>query len=718
MLMSQNKCREEKKNSIMFRIFLFFIFFFTICSSSIHAWDCPDSVTDPNGDQFTADINLDYPHCYILYQAIQLLRQDGKTNWADIYTQNFQALTDGSTYADAYLGDLVLWIGYECLEIFRITEHAVRVCNYAGFEHYYNPTTGKGLHIPNINALADFLTLPYVSYILVDILGGGTIPGCGLDLELNFDLKEQYPSATDLCEEHYQLAKKNYQGEDLLWPKQSSLYNTMFQVGWASHFIQDLGVVQHLHEDYLGNHNKYDSAPTGLDVSDERYSAQSWDLGKDYRTVSASELAKMTALEVDNPQDYAQSKSDDDTEELRKAVPRGLKAGEQYTAAILAKLMTELDIPPTVPSLVGIVRDYETGRPIPGAFIFYRERYYREFTNPDSPLGAWDAVRTDQNGRATLPLREGTSYLIRPIIPGYKFDGIYASSIEQGDISFTRNGPPFKWSHPISTLDESLECTWFLEPLSLGEEAGPLVHHVVASERDRIAENLYGQLHAHISEREIEPVSALPLSGKPLSVALANDIHRGIMEVVADTTMLAALNNEPISTQLGLVNETYIEIRLSRLADIQKGRILQAPQEIVETVDLAKKKMASSEMIDIAESSTNISVEVKGLKIADIQVPNATSISEQTVQVINDSLSRQQSAALLKHGLIFVPSLVGAEIEVTLASDPGCIGPDFIVSTATNIALVGEALSAGRLLLPSKSLVLTTDSQRSCGIKD
>ncbi len=698
------------------------------------AWNTPDAKTSPSeqGKKFTADFELksgsiyhETPHTYVFENAIRLLRSEGKTNWADILNQNLPALADGATYADKYKGRVTVRAYFEVLwGLWSENLYEYDAGPLGGYDHYYNPSEGRGLNIEGWALGAAFANLiGKYAQILIPV---------GVKFEVNPDILGQYPSAVDLSQEHFDRALRNYRGEDLLWPNQASIYNTFFEAGWCAHFVQDLTVVQHMHDKFIGNHQNYEDQADGLGDpgSYPEYHAKKWEQSRDIK-LPAREIARSAALAADQPGAYDWAESDD-PKVRQKALQQALPLAEQYTSAILAKLMDELGIPEKVPRLEGTLREYKTGKPIPGAFIFYRERLDHTAADPDRPiiyflnLRAWDFVCTDQNGRYTLNLRPGVEYYIRPEMPGYKFEGIYATG---PDISFTTNGPPFKWTQPSVELQKTLECTWFLTPLnSPKEQVSPQFETV--STVSMI--NLGGQmLFADVPQGEVQPVSALPLSGATLSPALAKAVHRGLMEVNASSTSLATPTGDSIY-QLKLPTETYIEIQLSRLMDLKTAHIIQSPSEIVKTIDMANVNIANMQIAN----SGNLSKEA--VDMANVMQVNttgiyATPVSRQTWEAaklalpsyqITDTDGFQRNVFLLsygsveqsfltgenlfKYGILRIPSLAGAQIEVVLASDPGCIGPDFLVSTSTG----SGANSSIR-----RSLTLTTDSRGVAAFK-
>ena len=89
-------------------------------------------------------------HVYLTQNAIRIFHEEGWDNWAEYLAQesNFQAISDGETWADSYKGRwylklVLIWLGME-QEL-----GSWNMNNYAGFDHCYsdfheNPN-GQGL---------------------------------------------------------------------------------------------------------------------------------------------------------------------------------------------------------------------------------------------------------------------------------------------------------------------------------------------------------------------------------------------------------------------------------------------------------------------------------------------------------------------------------------------------------------------------------------------
>ncbi|MCX6262605.1 MAG: hypothetical protein NTY95_17535, partial [Bacteroidia bacterium] len=613
------------------------------------------------------------------------------------------------TYADKYKGRFVVVVVFEIRGIYSWDVDSEDLGPYAGFDHYYNVDDGTGLRLTS-EYLAKTIVFQFLSHIV-------DIGIAHFKVEFRPDILPHYPSAIDLAQEHYQLALNNYQSlSDLKWPHRSRIYNTLFQAGWSCHFIQDMGVIHHQYNEYLGDHEGYENRATSLgDPNDyPEYHAQNkddWTMGRNYLDVSVKELGIEAANKVYNSKTVGDSFSDDSISEY-EARKIGLKVSEQYTAAVLAKLLTDLNIPEKVPPLEGQIKDFSTRTPIPFAYVFYKERTVCKNDLDTGSLcalnnAAWDYVRTDQNGHYLLNLKPGKEYFIRPAMPGYKFEGKHDTY--SGDLAFT-NVIPFKWTQP-----EYVDNPYNLKTFLLDPREGSMVY------LDSLIDLPVSATLPRVKDIEklgmIQPGKMLPISKEPLSPAIATAINQATMEVKADHTLLASQTSDDPMFQITLPNETYIEVRLSRLIDLTTGNTIQTPSDLVSLIDLGNQRKTERKMLTAQTSPKRDSDQISPIPVREgntqdqekitifakkeiypslatpatwLKIKNALptqQISDSTGTMKNVTLysygSRSQSSLLsempIQYGIFPVPSQAGVEIEVTLSTNPNTIGPEFSI---------------------------------------
>ncbi|NYT05493.1 MAG: hypothetical protein GKC04_03850, partial [Methanomicrobiales archaeon] len=557
-------------------------------------------------------------HIYLLQNGIRILEEKGWDNWAAYLAcdDNFQALADGATWADTYKGR---WKGRVYITAFfgaveKQVGDELDLCNMAGWDHYYSDYHTD----PNGNGIRD-VDEAQIATIFTDTLGGlvsGIVFSAAFDLVaplipvvgpliqviqklgvlgIRFDfspgLDASYPSTALLSRQRFDAAVASYTSSTdpsiRYWQHQSAQYDSLFQAGWAIHYAQDVGVIYHLQDVWssfkLGPigyyHNDYEDDATGLgdpDASPQYHiHAQNWVIGKDYDTKQVVQIIQQGALAVDNPADWAKAKSSDST--TRKiALQNGLKVSEQVTAALLAKYLSELGIPKVVPPFTGGVLDATTGAPVAGAYVFYREKNAYS-GDPDAPGGIkpfidqqspWNYVRTDLKGAFSLQLKEGTAYLIRAELPGYRYSGYIDVSASEA-MGQTPVAKTIEYVQPITGMATSTTNFYvYLTPLQGAAPSFPAA--VPASSQPMLAAGI------------------LP-SGSLIAPATQRDLVESVMTVRADTTVLAAqAPGEPFP--LTIPGETYIEIECANLISLGTSQIVTSPAQM----DAAVTKGAAS----------------------------------------------------------------------------------------------------------------------------
>jgi len=239
-----------------------------------------------------------YPHAYLFQNAIRIFHEEGGDNWAEYLAQedHFQQLADGASWADEYKGGwyIELYMNF-FFGLVQIPLDRWRANSYAGFDHCYSKFSsnpyGAGLEDVHEGVIANSY-LAYVEMAISFALVYGAlallslIPGVGMffgglmglllltgsgSLSLGFSpsLLLSYPSAARLAEEHYNRAidiNRYTDPANRYWPDRSPEENSLFELGWAAHFAQDMGVIYHLRDiwsNMMGPHNAYEAHAVG-----------------------------------------------------------------------------------------------------------------------------------------------------------------------------------------------------------------------------------------------------------------------------------------------------------------------------------------------------------------------------------------------------------------------------------------------------------------------
>lgn len=535
-------------------------------------------------------------HIYLLQNGIRLLQEKGYDNWVAYLSDSdhFQALADGATWADTYKGR---WVGRLYITAFfgafkKQVGGNFDLCNMAGFDHYYsdfvtNPA-GNGLEDVDEGQIATFITdelgglITGIALNLVLTYIGSFIPVIGsliqtlqatymvgLSFEFSPSLDNTYPSTAVLADQRLNQAVDAYSSSNnpsvQYWYHRSAEYNSLFQAGWAAHYAQDVGVIYHLHDiwaSFLNPHNAFEDDANGLGDPlihpDYHVTENSWTIATT-DSMPVMQIAQQGAIAVDDEVDWEMAKNDD-SNIRREGLKNGVKVSEQMTAAILAQYLTRIEIPQKVPIFSGYVRDDATGTPVSGAYVFYREKL--AFSGyPDAPGGIqtfidqkkpWNYVRADLNGKYSLNLIGGRVYYIRAEHPAYQYRGyIDISTLEPMGQQITFAPVEFKQPLPGEAMS-GIDYTLYLSSRGTGEEtpSSPLL------------------LEATL----------FPLDRNPTS-ATAKQLEQAVLIVRADTTALAALvPQEPYP--LSLPNETYIDIEVANLINLENGEILTSTSQI------------------------------------------------------------------------------------------------------------------------------------------
>ena len=693
------------------------------------------------------------PHAYLIENAIRLFREKGWDNWAAYLSKkdNFQALADGVTYADVHKGYV-----YAKITCFGIDVHSWDICPYAGFYQFYNnyenDPAGKGLDSEDLDVIANnifdiFNPLGYPINKLLKYLGAGkAIEIVACNVGLHPELQSQYPSGAVEAQEHFDRALGDYTNypldpagkSTLYWPDHSAKYNSFFQLGWALHNIQDIGVIYHLGDflsSILSPHNPFEEDakgmgdPYGNESKDFHVNASDWTkLGLDYNEKNIMDLAQEEGKEIYNDGDWELALSKD--EATRKpAVQRGVKVSEQFTAAVLAKYLTSLGIPKTTEPFMGRVVDF-TGQfgptPIANAFVFYRQKRICSPPSPDAPqqcglyIGDWDYVRTGQNGEFVLNLSKGwkhylDTYQLRPEMPGYQYKGVVQAPKDKAELmNAVWDGEPLDYTPPIAGNQmSSAYYHFFLAPQTGGlcsriqcvQQPPPGV--AALGGNPRFAQSAQWLLPDGTSGALSSDVTYI------VSPAKRTALQQAIMEVQVDHKVIVVPLQDAQDRQLiPLPQESSVEISLSHLLDLNTGQTLTSSSAIVSTIKTAinqralmntaqsgntfsntlqsadtlskqgvqKKIPPPSQGIKINEpvfSSENWQKVLDALPKIEMKDANGNTVLVPDISNALGSESYSGGESLYHNDMVRAPS-PGAEIEVILASGPGYIGPDFL----------------------------------------
>jgi hypothetical protein len=656
------------------------------------------------------------PHVYHLENTIRLFREMGYDNWA-LYLSSpdrFQAMADGATWADAYKGRLVVHFSIHILWV-EVYSYDYDVCNYAGFDQYYNTwdqdPAGRGLDSEGLNVLTGLLPVlvktlgPAIVETVGAIVG---VPGLGgllaaISVDVRPGLQGEYPSGALQAQQHYDSAIGYYfngatdpvtGNSQLYWPQRPTEYNSLFQLGWASHYIQDIGVIYHIHD--IGSsfppnpHNDFEDDAKGhgdpFDGISKDYHVSTWTLGLDYQNKKITELARDEATAINDENDWALARSDD-AAVRESAVQKGVQVSEQYTAAVIAKYLTETGIPKVKQPFQGTVEDLQ-GKPVPYAYVFYRKG--KEcIWHPDIPIqcgmppGAWNYMRADKNGVYVLDLKPSDAstidmYLVRPVMPGYRYVG-YQNGSSSELMGATTDGKPLEYQPPWKSeaVNANPYYEFYLTPLETGQ---PVQQMVVMS-----------------------PVMLLFQPGD-LTPATADTLTKNLIAVTPESPVLRVHTADSFQQMVISLPETsYVEVQLANLVDLNAPKVLQSPATIRSTVIAAKNTKAAwyavhkpdpvsavppsgsaalqypltgSEQFVPASSKEGWHRVILSLPKTRVKAPNGTMVEAPDLSFAFGTAPVISGDFLPANGMARIPA-ANAQVEVTLDAAPGFIGPGF-----------------------------------------
>ncbi|HSQ92819.1 MAG TPA: hypothetical protein VLL74_00825, partial [Methanoregula sp.] len=323
-------------------------------------------------------------------------------------------------------------------------------------------------------------------------------------------------------------------------------------------------------------------------------------------------------------------------------------------------------------------------------YVFYRKGL-QCVQDPDTPAicgtppGAWNFVRADKNGVYFLDLKPSDAstidtYLVRPVMPGFRYAGYqpYSSSELMGA---TLDGKPLEFKPPWKTeaVITNPYYEFYLAPL----EAEKPVQQMIM----------------------VQPL-LLSLQPGVLAPSTTDALKQEIISIMPESPVLRVHTTDAFQQQMiPLPEESYVEVRLANLVDLNTPRVLPAPDSLRSTVLAAKDRKAayyslhktdavsaippsdstSALMVPDAASASYIPPSTpEGWHAALVSLPKiAVKASNGTVVDVPDlSYAFGTTPALSGEflpdiGMARVPA-ANAQVEVTLEPGPGTIGPGFL----------------------------------------
>jgi len=630
-------------------------------------------------------------HSYIIEHAIRLLREDGCPNWADFAQSYLLHLASGAVHADAYRGRVKIRIQLEVLwGLFSEDLFEWDLTCAAGCDHYHNISDGSGLDLTGFSFLskaADYLIKILTIYASWYTSGTGLV---NLDIEVDPNINHSYPSGADLCAEHYTNALETWRNGKYQYPARSQQESAMYELGWSCHLLADLSVVQHLYEKFIGGHASYEDFADGLGDEPGLHVVKGDFANKFSGGIPAPrQLAEQLArtIRVEHPENFNLAEYGGDAERIQ-AVNLALPLAECYVAALLARFMTEIGVPKTLPPLRGTV--YVKGKQdkVAGAYVFFAPVNTIE-QNVDlmEKWSGWNHVRTDSNGMYSIPVTGSMKYLIRAVMPGYSFDGTTDSTLEFGATSC-----------PVEYLQKS--GATHTEILNLHLEPLPLkmmsVVHMQQKEQEALKKKIFPGLFIDNSRNFIPPGTRLSLSDTGISKGLASAVTKSLMETECSTSVIGVQGND-----IGLPFEAVVNLRIFNYLDIAKGKVITSPSLIQAAIDgfRTKWKAAGLPMSASGDLKTQLTgnetlrpleiVSSDGLQAMKAYLPKKQTTTQEGSQrnifsFISSGSNAERSSLLLDNGLALIPTPRGVEIEVSTIAAQGCLLAPSSVSLTTN----------------------------------
>ncbi len=654
-------------------------------------------------DRLPGRIYHESGHAYIIEHAIRLLREDGFPNWADFAQNYLLHLVSGATHADAYKGRVKIRIQLELLWGL-ISEDLFEwdLTCAGGCEHYHNISDGSGLDLTEFSVLgnaADFLIKILTIYASWYTSGMGLV---NLDVEVDPRINFQYPSGASLCAQHYQQALATWRDGALGYPSRSQRESAMYELGWACHLMADLTVAQHLHEMFIGGHAGYEDFAEGMGDEPDLHAVKG-DFVKNFGgnipppQQLADSLARFMILQHPENLDQAENGG---YAERRQALKTALPAAERYTAAVLARFMSELGVPKTAPPLRGYVSVKGKADKIPYAYVYYAPfNPIEQNVDVMDQWQGWNHVRADAQGMYSIPMTGNMKYLIRPAMPGYSFDGTTDSNLEFGPKTC-----PVEYRQPSGAMDTDM-LNLYMDPLP---QAVVAVLQAPQKKQAAFSKTSFPGLLVE-NRADLIPTSVnLPQSGTAISQSLSTAVTKSLMETDITTNVLGVQGND-----LGLPSEAVVNLRIFNYLDISKGQVVRSPAEVRTAIDGFRAKWKAAGLPLSASGDLKVSLTgnevLKPLDIVNankLQKMKAMLPTRQTatpegktrniVSFAAPGVDPEKSSFLMENGLALVPVARGVEIEVQTVPVPGgLLGPSSVRVITNDDGLAAIRIKAG-----------------------
>ena len=541
-----------------------------------------DSPTDANIDHDAGQQYHRSPHVYIFEHAIEILRNDGNDNWANLAEAHMQDLADGARYADHCMGRGYIRVQLEVLWGLWSENLYEESYPLAGREHYYNPdragSGSEGLDLSDISGWASFLD-GFVKFLSSYVLRDYTLGAVDLDIDFSPALQGHYASAAGLSQQKYDLAlaawrqgQSNYQ--------RGSLGTAFFNLGWSCHFVQDQAVPNHTHDSYMSNHQEYEDFADGrggqagihaTNGGQYQYGARAYDF-----CAGCAGLGHPSNL-------FSAVKSGGS--QWPGVLQVSLPAAERYTAGLIAKFMTELQIPPKTPPATFITASSNapSGDLLPGAYIFYRRDGETK----------WNLIRSDANGSFSLNCPPNVKFWVRPAMPGYNFWG--STTLASDDV--LQNQCPIPYTqHPgvfSGTLGRIVLQRQPGPQMMMPNLGGPAMN--MKTILQTAPEHIGGQLQmAGTGPNVLQAGTQLPLSGTQVEQHLEDDIRAAALDVKVTSHILGVPNSGT-----GLPTSARVDLQVYELMSIMTGQVITSGPALTQAIDANRAKLiqvASSPM--------------------------------------------------------------------------------------------------------------------------
>ncbi|MGC9316796.1 MAG: family 16 glycoside hydrolase [Armatimonadota bacterium] len=678
--------------------------------------------TGPGDTPTDADINHEAgeqyhrsPHVYIFEHAIEILRNDGNTNWADLAEQHLQDLADGARYADHCMGRGYIRVQ---LELFwGIVSKNLYETSYplAGREHYYNPDRegqgNEGLDLSDVAGWSSFLD-GFVKFLTMYALRAYTFTLADIDFDFDPSLRNQYPSAASLCQQKYDLGQQAFRQGKCEFQR-GSLGTALFYLGWACHLVQDLGVPNHTHDSYLSNHQEYEDFADGKGGQPALHATSGGIYSFGMR---AYDYASGCAKIGHQPNLFATVKGGDRSQ-WTSVLQTSLPAAERYTAGLIAKFMNELQIPAQTPPATFVTRwsSAPSGNALPGVYIFYRR---------DGETN-WNLIRSDANGRFTLSCPAGVKFWIRPAMPGYSFHGSTQVATDdvlgaQCPIPYTQRAGVLAGTQGAIVMQKLPGPQMQVPNLGTPETAGTSLLRV-PPEQMTMAQTGHLQLAATPPRATIlAPGMSLTQSGTVVESGLEEEIRRAAIDLTSSSHVLGVDNSGT-----GLPTSAQVTVQVYELMSLLNAQVVSSGSQLVQTIDGARAQtmqvaMAATQQGGQQPAAAQLQAgapqallnpatfqtwQTVRSRLATREVMGGDNQQHQAFVIPGDDSSHFSGHTLLQNGVVPVPSLQGCQITVTPVGGYGYLNsatPSLSLQTgaggrASFIVLAGNR--AGKLRL-------------------